>query len=303
MKKQHMTIWLAVMLLCAALAGCGEISDHSDADSQSHFSKQEGEEKDSYEDGLEDDNSGIPEDEDASRDYEYAFYDDGTAIITRYVGESEDIAIPSRLDGYLVTQIREGAFSGTPVRSVRIPGSVTVIGIRAFRDSTYLESVEISEGVTEIGQCAFEKCVSLKNINIPDSVTAIGPAAFWYSGLESVTIPDSVTTIGGAAFSNCSNLISIVLPDHLTKLESGLFEYCENLKSITIPDSVTEIGTAAFYRCKSLTSVTVPASVTNVSRKGNGQFFGCPRQLTVHCPSGSAMEQYAIENGISYVSE
>ena len=91
-----------------------------------------------------------------SGDYQYAFRDDGTVIITRYIGSAGDVAIPSEL-------------KGTPV---------TAIGPNAFDNCSTLFFAEIPEGITSIGDYAFRFCKSLEEINLPDSLQELGKNPF-----------------------------------------------------------------------------------------------------------------------------
>jgi len=75
-----------------------------------------------------------------------------------------------------------------------------------------------------------------------------------------------------------------------------VFSYCQSLTSVIIPDSVTSIAENAFIYCDELTSVTIPSSVTSI---GKDAFDGCGK-LTLTVAEGSAAEQYAKRNGISY---
>lgn len=59
---------------------------------------------------------------------------DGEACIPEYWGDSGEFIIPSELDGYPVTNIGGGVFSGCKsLTSIAIPESVTGIGDLAFR--------------------------------------------------------------------------------------------------------------------------------------------------------------------------
>ncbi len=158
------------------------------------------------------------------------------AEITKYRGEAEALDIPSELDGYTVTSIGEGAFSGRrSLTAVTIPDSVTSIGNGAFSGCASLVAVTVPESVTSIGKSAFSACTSLTAVTIPDSVTSIGDMSFYYcTSLAAVTIPDSVKTIGDYAFS-----------------------FCEGLTAVMLPDSVTSIGDTAFYGCPDSLMFTV----------------------------------------------
>ena len=70
-----------------------------------------------------------------------------------------------------------------------------------------------------------------------------------------------------------------------------------NIKSVVIEDSVTSIGSSAFYGCTRLTSVAIPDSVTSI---GWSAFKGCTG-LTIYGVPGSAAEQYANDNGFTFI--
>ena len=63
-----------------------------------------------------------------SIEYEYTLLENGTAEITRYTGETENLIIPQELDGYEVTAISGKAFSRCRnLTTIKIPDSVTTI--------------------------------------------------------------------------------------------------------------------------------------------------------------------------------
>ena len=164
-------------------------------------------------------------------------YDGYPAVPTSTFGT---LAIPSTINGYLVTSIGDDAFyECSGLTSVTIPSSVTSIGEYAFSGCSGLTSVTIGNGVTNIGDCAFCDC----------------------SGLTSVTIPDSVTSIGSCAFSACSGLMSVVIyGESLKYIGDEAFAYCGKLRRIIIPLGVTEIEDRAFYETGSeyYCKVTLP---------------------------------------------
>ena len=140
---------------------------------------------------------------------------DEEAVVTRYVGTSTNVEIPTTIEfkgkTYDVTSIGGSAFFYCGfLTSITIPSSVTSIGEHAFHYCDQLQSVtfEPNSKLESIGDYAFSGCSSLTNITIPNSVTSIGGGAFFYCRfLTSITIPSSVTSIGNNAFYWCNSLI------------------------------------------------------------------------------------------------
>lgn len=147
--------------------------------------------------------------------FEWEIQTDGTIKINRYIGNDEDVVIPSQIDGRSVTLLNDCAFYLLKsVKSISIPDSVTRIGWGAFYCCRSLVSVNIPDSVTYIESWVFIGCSSLTSITIPNGVNRILPRMFQdCSSLSSITIPDSVTEIGESAFENCTSLTSITLPD------------------------------------------------------------------------------------------
>ena len=188
----------------------------------------------------------------------------GRITITGYTGPGGAVALPSAINGLVVTSI----------------------GANALDDCIGLASVTIPGSVTSIGDDAFYGCTSLTSVTIPDSVTSIGEGAFsWCLALAKVAIPSSVTNLGRNAFGSCPSLTAITVDPLnsfysssvdgvlLNKGQTKLLQYPAGKgRSYTIPGSVTSIGDDAFYGCTRLASVTIPDSVTNL---GQYAFASC----------------------------
>ena len=104
---------------------------------------------------------------DADNYYSYSV-SNGEAIITGCdTSISGDVVIPETLDGYPVSVIGPGAFSGcADITSVTIPDSVTAIGAWAFSGCDNITSIRLGKGISYI--CEYALSGNLTDV--------------WYSG-------------------------------------------------------------------------------------------------------------------------
>ena len=103
----------------------------------------------------------------------------------------------------------------------------------------------------------------------------------WGTAIKAVVIEDGVTNIGEDAFCGYKNLTSVTIPDSVTSIGSSAFDGCTGLTSVTIPDSVTSIGYRSF----------------GYDGNGEDKIDG----LTIYGVPGSAAEQYANDNGFTFI--
>ena len=96
---------------------------------------------------------------------------------------------------------------------------------------------------------------------------------------------------------------TVIIEDGVTSIGSDAFCGYKNLTSVTIPDSVTSIGSSAFDGCTGLTSVIIPDSVTSIGFGSLGYNWGRKKidGLTIYGVPGSAAEQYANDNGFTFI--
>lgn len=221
----------------------------------------------------------------ALKGFEFKDYSDHVVVIS-YTGSNEVVAIPSSVNGKVVTEIGANAFHNKDL-------SIT--------------KVTIPNTVTTIDKNAFYGCTKLKSITLPSSVTTIAAYAFYQTGLTSVTIPKSVTTIGDGAFGNCISCQKItVAKDNakyiatdgvlFSKNKKTLVQYPAGMKitSYSVPSSVTTISGGAFAGCANLTKLTITKNVTTI---GKDAFVSC-KKLTIYAPSSSTAYKYAVKQKI-----
>ena len=125
---------------------------------------------------------------------------DGKAVIGNTVNaaipsETEGaIAIPDKLGGYAVSDIRKSAFRGcSGLTSITIPDGVTSIGVAAFSYCSGLTSVTIPDSVTSVGEYVLAGCNGLKTVFLPESLQ--GTTGSWGlpEGCRVFSGPDYVT--------------------------------------------------------------------------------------------------------------
>lgn len=258
---------------------------------------------------------------------------DGKVVIYGYKGSGSELHVPAYIDDNKVCEIaREAFMSCDTLQSVYFPDTLTIIGPCAFYKNTVIQKVSLPDGLEEIRANAFNGCTNLTDINIPKSVTKLGEACIrgipfwkdrdnWYKDAflfindilidvqpwidkELVVIKEGTKAIGDYAMSK-SETKRVILPGSVKSIGVDAFYDCRNLESVYIPEGVTEISASAFHNCTNLTEVTIPASVESIGRFAFGYksegWNTEPYGLTIKGYSGTAAEEYADQNGITFV--
>lgn len=213
--------------------------------------------------------------------------------------------------GERVEYIPRYFLSGTNIKSVIIPDSVTEIGYEAFQGCKQLESLTIGRSVKTMGH--FSGCHNIKSLTwnavnldyyydiiadrsnieqfiIGENVELVPRGIIDGSKIQSLTIPSSVTMIENGAFNSCSKLTSIVVEpgnqiydsrDNCNGIvETATHTLIAGCKGTVIPNSVVALGDWAFTNCTELTEITIPNSVISIGTisggyDGHGTFSGC----------------------------
>ncbi|MBD5560786.1 MAG: leucine-rich repeat protein [Clostridia bacterium] len=140
----------------------------------------------------------------------YEERDDGTAEITGLAeGTGTVLQIPVEVDGHAVTAIAAGAFRGSSLEQLEIPG-----------------------GVLQIGDDAFADCADLRYVFVPTSAATLGNGLFAGSALESFTLPAGIAEIPTQMFAGCASLTSVTVPASVRGVAKDAFTGCTALKTI-----------------------------------------------------------------------
>ncbi|MBE7080299.1 MAG: leucine-rich repeat domain-containing protein [Clostridiales bacterium] len=189
-----------------------------------------------------------------------------------------------------VTEIQSGAFAGSGLTTIQLPGSLKEIKNNTFKNCKKLVSVTGGENVTTIGKKAFLHCANLNTASftklteveksafkgcrtlstlgdIPN-LQRIGVSAFeGCKGLTAITLSDSLKTIEKNVFKN-SGLTSVKFTSGLEKIEKNAFNNCDSLTEADLSNTaVTNIGVGAFSKCNVLASLKLPNGLNKIPRK------------------------------------
>lgn len=203
-------------------------------------------------------------------------------LITKYIGTSENVVIPSEIDGLPVLSIRgvspenneyaieSGAFEGTNVKTVVIPNSVIAISYLAFKDCKELTSVTFADdsALTQIGGSAFEGCTSLKEITLPNTVKKIDSRAFYgCTSLIEVDLPDSLLELKDEVFWNCTSLKRVTIPANLDLffMEKAPFTNTTAIEQIEFEEGRESINGYALVNISTSIEIIVPKGVNEFS--------------------------------------
>lgn len=142
-----------------------------------------------------------------------------------------------------VTFMGKKVFQGcTGLTTVTLNPGVTYISDYAFDRCTNLAAININNGtLTTIGVGAFRDCASISYFSIPEGITTVSNNAFFGCiKLETLVIPSSVTFIDFSAFYNCTSLTSVTIPGNVERISGHVFYNCTNLTSVYMYPAFSE---------------------------------------------------------------
>lgn len=202
-------------------------------------------------------------------DFQYEFSSDGESVyITKYIGLSDVVIIPSTIKGVPVISLKgdvkdgvilKGVFEDCSVKKVVVPDSIAVIGMRTFSGCKELIKISVSNQCEKILDGAFQDCVKLESIDLSRTkISSIGISAFeGCVKLSEIKFPTSLLKIDRRAFYDCAALLNVHLPQNLLTIEGEAFFNCSSLKMITIPSKLNLLASDSvrFYNMPSLEKI------------------------------------------------
>lgn len=296
----------------------------------------------------------------AQSEYNYYVKEDGTAELTGYSGSETELVLPSVLDGYTITSIRSeflygrgnivkvsipdsityigyGAFNGTGLTTVEIPGSVKSIVGDAFAHCQELTSVIIHEGVEMLGWAAFSNCPKLETIALPDSILYISDSFAntgygnnpdnWENDVlyigsylidaketlsSSYRVKEGTKAIASQAFANCTQLQEVILADSVVSLGGGAFSCCNSIKNIYLPRNVCSVyyledldwtHAHAFANMEQLEYISVDPNNPYFYADENGVLYNKAEKSLIVYPPANQAKTYRIPDGTLKINE
>lgn len=202
-------------------------------------------------------------------------------VITKYRGTSDSVVkVPSKIEGYTVTSIADGAFQdNTSIQSVTLPSSITTIGNNAFKGCTRLQTISLPSGITEIGGYAFSE-TAITSMVFPSGLISVGSNVF--ENCKNLVSVSNVIFLNDCLFLGCSALREVSLGIDIQSIPDSCFAGCFSLQSISLPSSISNIGYESFRGCVSLKDISIPEWVFSI---GTGAFRGCVALIKVKITS------------------
>ena len=137
-----------------------------------------------------------------------------------------------------LSNIIQGAFAGTYIEKVYIPGSVKKICDEAFSTCHNLKEINFGNGVQQLGNYVFSWNEKLTKIELPPSLQEVGGYAFYKSNIKSITLNEGLSNIVQGAFVG-THIEKLYIPGSVKHIGKGAIS--ENTKEIIMPVFLEDI--------------------------------------------------------------
>ena len=131
----------------------------------------------------------------------------GTAVITKYIGNDNQLVIPDTFEDY----------------------SIVGINTFVFAHNSSIEKLVIGANIKSIGYCAFSNCSSLKQIEISSENTE-------YCSVDNIIFNKNKTKI--VCYPSGKINEKYIMPDTVCELEDYSFSFAKNLKEVEFSDKL-----------------------------------------------------------------
>lgn len=228
---------------------------------------------------------------------------DGTAILYQYCGTATSVTIPETLNGYTVSGIHAGLFSGCEsIKELTIPSAETPLicdgGIGINGDEVKLNLSRSLTGSSPFDSCRFKEVNISGNIRLGRECfnnTTIGTLnftcdvsldylCFHNCNIEVANIPEGIATLPDDCFSRC-DFETLILPSTLESVEciddvvvknliyraqptlalNFINSYSrKTLETLVLGEKVTKIGSRTLNSFTSLKSIAFEGAPTSI---------------------------------------
>lgn len=258
-----------------------------------------------------------------SGDWQYTLNEEGQAIVTRYQGTQSELKMPWNLDGHVIVEIGEEAFSGnSALQSIQLPVGVKVIRMNAFMNCTSLQEVALPMLLETIEDYAFLGCTALSSVNLPDSVAELGEECFERTtrltgsanslasgyaqandmdyGTEDIAPPAvegkkiaadyqyRIENGGVTITSYTGEDYEVFVPAEIDGypvriIGSNAFSSRYGVERVVLPEGLTKLEKTAFRYCPALSSIQLPSTLVEI---GESAFYRCEYLQEIQLPEG-----------------
>lgn len=190
-------------------------------------------------------------------------------VLVEYVGDKEDKTITTLTIPAKVTTINEYVFEDCKyIKTLKFAhnSKIATIYQYAFKGCDALKTVTLPGTLKIIGYKAFALCPALKKLTIPSSVTYGNQILGSKSNVTSVTFKKGMKTIPSNILKNANRVETVSISSTTVTVGASAFYGCSSLKKVSLPSTTTTINTYAFYGCKNMTGFTMSSNIKTIGK-------------------------------------
>ena len=215
---------------------------------------------------------------DLAVEYYYKINENNEIEITDYIGDSQNVIIPSTICGIRVTSIKSSVFKNkSNIKSVSFPTTIIEYEDGCLKCLNNLETLSIPDNISTTIKQLFD--ISSSN-ELPESFKTIeyslskeGTINYdknFYNGINkkfAFILPSDLAIIDKQTFKNVLIIDTLIIKEGCKRINDSAFEGCEYIKKIYLPKSVEHIGANCFYKCDILDSLYYDGSIDDFINK------------------------------------